>query len=374
MTTTDTTGTPDTTGTAGPTGTTCTADPTGTAGPDGAAGPGARPVRLWTRDLGSCLHGTLATALIHDGHDPVTVLGAPWEFRRRPGAWSSEEYFFLAEPDSLARRLALHHPFESSWHRGEGLDDLREALAAGVLPIAAVDNFHLPFRPAFHDVHAAHLLVVYRITDTEVYVSDAQPPAFQGPIPVADFLASWGSLNPPDDADVFFSASPSGRRWLSTRMAGPVPKPDAAWVGHVIRENTARYRQGTTEPVQTGLAGLRHYLDQLCAVPPGGAAAAEALSELYVISWNIQAQSGLHAEFLRARAVEWQLPELAEAAAGVDAVAHGWTGVRMTGAHARVWDRQRPGELRRHATVLVRRLEAALDLLDLAADALSRRG
>ena len=155
----------------------------------------ATQIRLWTRDLGSCLHGTLATVLLHDGHDPVEVLGAPWEFRRRPGAWTTEEYYFYAEPDSLAKRLALFHPFESTWHRGDGpgdvLDELRDALAAGVLPIAAVDNFHLPFRPAFHDVHAAHLLVVYHITDTDVYVSDAQPPAFQGPIPIADFLRSW---------------------------------------------------------------------------------------------------------------------------------------------------------------------------------------
>nr|8GS1_B Chain B, Azi29 [Streptomyces sahachiroi]8GS1_D Chain D, Azi29 [Streptomyces sahachiroi] len=333
----------------------------------------APPVELWTRDLGSCLHGTLATALIRDGHDPVTVLGAPWEFRRRPGAWSSEEYFFFAEPDSLAGRLALYHPFESTWHRsdGDGVDDLREALAAGVLPIAAVDNFHLPFRPAFHDVHAAHLLVVYRITETEVYVSDAQPPAFQGAIPLADFLASWGSLNPPDDADVFFSASPSGRRWLRTRMTGPVPEPDRHWVGRVIRENVARYRQEPPADTQTGLPGLRRYLDELCALTPGTNAASEALSELYVISWNIQAQSGLHAEFLRAHSVKWRIPELAEAAAGVDAVAHGWTGVRMTGAHSRVWQRHRPAELRGHATALVRRLEAALDLLELAADAVS---
>ncbi|MFE9394007.1 BtrH N-terminal domain-containing protein [Streptomyces flavidovirens] len=345
-----------------------------TTGTTGTTATTAQPVQLWTRDLGSCLHGTLATALIHDGHDPVTVLGAPWEFRRHPGAWSSEEYFFFSEPDSLAKRLALFHPFESTWHRGgDGLDDLREALAAGVLPIAAVDNFYLPFRPAFHDVHAAHLLVVYRITDTEVYVSDAQPPAFQGAIPMADFLASWGSLNPPDDADVFFSASPSGRRWLQTRMAGPAPEPDLDWVGHVIRENVARYRQESTAQTQTGVAGLRHYLDQLCALSPGTDAASEALSELYVISWNIQAQAGLHAEFLRTQSTKWRIRELAEAAAGVDAVAHGWTGVRMTGAHARVWERHRPDELRRHSTELVRRLEVALDQLDLAADALSRR-
>ncbi|WP_055479810.1 BtrH N-terminal domain-containing protein [Sphaerimonospora mesophila] len=334
----------------------------------------AQAIRLWTRDLGSCLHATLATVLLRDGHDPVTVLGAPWEFRRSPGSWTSEEYYFFAEPDSLAKRLALFHPFESTWHRsGEGgLDELRHALAEGVLPIAAVDNYWLPFRPAFHDVHAAHLLVVYDITDTEVFVSDAQPPAFQGAIPIADFLASWGSLNPADDADVFFSASPSGRRWLRALMRGPVPEPGLDWLGHVIRDNLARYRPGSAGDTQTGVAGLRRYLDELYALTPGPDAA-EALSELYVISWNIQAQAGLHAEFLRREGTRWGIRELAEAAAGVDAVAHGWTGVRMTGAHARVWGRHRYDELRAHGAELVRRLEVALDRLELAADAVSRR-
>ncbi|MET7418866.1 BtrH N-terminal domain-containing protein [Dactylosporangium sp. NPDC005555] len=331
-------------------------------------------VRLWTRDLGSCLHGTMATVLLHDGHDPVTVLGAPWEFRRKAGAWTTEEYYYHASPDSLAKRLALYHPFSSTWHqsRDAGLGELRDALAAGVLPIAAVDNFHLPFRPAFHDVHAAHLLVVYRITDTEVFVSDAQPPAFQGPIPIADFLASWGSANPADDGDVFFSASPSDRRWLHARMRGEVPRPDREWVAAAIRENVARYRRPSEGDTLSGVEGLRDYLDELCALPPGSGAAEVALSELYVISWNIQAQAGLHAEFLRRQGVEWRSPDLAEAAARVDAVAHGWTGVRMTGAHSRVWDRHRPAELREHSAELLRRLEVALDQLDRTADAVSR--
>ncbi len=337
-----------------------------------------RQVQLWTRDLGSCLHGTMATVLLHDGHDPVTVLGAPWEFRRRAGAWTTEEYYFHAEPDSLAKRLALFHPFESTWHRserrdGDGLDDLRDALAAGVLPIAAVDNFHLPFRPAFHDVHAAHLLVVYRITDTHVYVSDAQPPAFQGPIPIADFLRSWDSPNPAHDADVFFSSSPSDRRWLHARMRGEAPDTGPDWLARVIRDNVARFRRDSPADPLTGFDGLRRYLRELCSHEPGTDAADVALSELYVISWNIQAQTGLHAEFLRVQGLRHRIPELAEAAARVDAVAHGWTGVRMTGAHSRVWQRHRIDELRSHSAELLRRLEVALEQLDLAADAVSRQ-
>ena len=44
----------------------------------------------------------------------------------------------------------------------------------------------------------------------------------------------------------------------------------------------------------------------------------------------------------------------------------------MTGAHSRVWQRHRADELP-HSAELIRRLEVALEQLDLAADAVSRQ-
>src|SRR5205814_1264318 len=101
-----------------------------------------------------------------------------------------------------ARSIAPHHPLRSRWWRPTDDDDplaeLADRVEDGELPIAAVDNYHLPFRPAYRDVHAAHLVVVYGVERDrdEVLVSDAVPPAFRGAIPAETFLRAWSSANP----------------------------------------------------------------------------------------------------------------------------------------------------------------------------------
>lgn len=73
--------------------------------------------------------------------------------------------------------------------------EVRATLADDRLVIAAVDNFHPPFRPAYGDVHTAHLVVVYGLGETRgvVHVSDAMPPALRGTVPIEEFLRSWSS-------------------------------------------------------------------------------------------------------------------------------------------------------------------------------------
>ena len=170
----------------------------------------AAQVRLWTRQTSAaactgrwrpCCCTTATTrspSWVRRGSSPPR------------GAWTTEEYYYLAEPDSLAEAaravppvrvdLAPQRPQQRRQRRPRRTrrraGRAAQNASPGVLPIAAVDNFHLPFRPAFHDVHAAHLLVVYRITDTDVYVSDAQPPAFQGPIPIATPCAAGTRRTP----------------------------------------------------------------------------------------------------------------------------------------------------------------------------------
>ncbi|HST66657.1 MAG TPA: BtrH N-terminal domain-containing protein, partial [Mycobacteriales bacterium] len=179
------------------------------------------PVRFWYRDLVSCLQATVATVLLRDGHDPLEVLGAAWEFRWIPGDVRSEEFYYPCRyAGDLGRSLAPRHPVRSAWRRpadpADPLAEIRAAVAADRLLVAAVDNFHLPFRPAFGDVHAAHLVVLSGLDERRglVYLSDAMPPAFAGPIPVPDFLAAWSSANPADEQDDFFSDAGIDRRLL----------------------------------------------------------------------------------------------------------------------------------------------------------------
>jgi hypothetical protein len=306
----------------------------------------------------------------------VTVLGAAWDFRYEPGDWSSEEFYYPCAGRPLAEALAPLHPLTSTWHRAptddpDPLRPLRAQLRAGRLPIAAVDNFYLPFRPAFGDVHAAHLLVVYGIDDArgQVLVSDAQPPEFQGPIAIADFLRAWGSANPEDVQDAFFSSSPLDRRWLEVRITGEFPLPTQAWLFEVLAGNAAGLRRPAGGRLWSGLRGVERYVDHVLSKAPGPDGSA-VLEELYVLSWGLQAQADLHAEFLRRHGVAQDLPALREAAAVVDRVAHAWTGFRMTGAHGRLDRPDFGGELAWHGGVLVRAHHEAADALDLALEEL----
>ena len=324
-------------------------------------------VRQWYRDPISCLQSTLATVLLAGGAEPLPVLGLAWEFLFVPGDVRPEEFYYPCRFEGdLARSLAPYHPLHSHWWSpaaGEDpLAELARRVEGGELPIAAVDNYHLPFRPAFHDVHAAHLVVVYAVERErdEVGVSDAQPPAFRGPIPAEDFLAAWSSANPADAGDAFFSDAQIGRRCLSVEVEEPIPPLDADRLRAALRKNLAGF--------VTGLADLARYVDDLEARVL--ADERRPLEELYAFGWGMQAQTYLHGELLRETGAGWSVPELAEAGRAVQEVASAWTGLRMTGGHGLAAPAAAAADLRRHGSRLRRRYEAALEHVARAVESL----
>ena len=324
-------------------------------------------VRQWYRDPVSCLQSTLATVLLAAGAEPLPVLGLRWEFLFVPGDVRPEEFYYPCRFEGdVARSLAPYHPLRSSWwtpaREEDPLAELARRVEGGELPIAAVDNYHLPFRPAFHDVHAAHLVVVYAVDRErdEVAVSDAQPPAFRGSIPAEDFLAAWGSPNPADTEDAFFSDSEIGRRCLSVEIDGPIPRLDAERLRAALAENLTDFA--------TGLAELGRYVDDLEARALAGER--RPLEELYAFGWGMQAQTYLHGELLRETGAGWPVPELAEAGRAVQEVASAWTGLRMTGAHGLAAPAAAAADLRRHGNRLRRRYETALEHVARAVESL----
>ncbi|GII85570.1 hypothetical protein Ssi03_35600 [Sphaerisporangium siamense] len=317
---------------------------------------------LWYRDLISCLQSTLATALLREGHEPLDVLGAHWEFLFKPGDVTSEEFYYpCRHPGDLGRSLAPHHGLTTRWHRpadpADPLEDLRRALADGRWPIIAVDNFHLPFRPAYRDVHAAHLITVYGLDEERAYVGDAMPPAHAGPIPVPALLDAWTSANPKDVQDAFFSDSAIGGRYLTVSVAD-VPETDPAFVGRVLAANIAGFEAARDEAGWGGLAGVRAFVGGLVERAAGGDA--HALEEAYPFGWGMQAQAALHAEFLRSCGTRWKEPVLREAGRLVEDVAHAWTGVRITAAHGRRAPVAAARDLARHGRRLVAAYETAV--------------
>ncbi len=328
----------------------------------------------WYRDLISCLQATFGSLLARAGADPLTVLGAGWRFLHLPGDVRSEEFYYPCPAEEsggadLGAALAPHHELHSRWWQPADEDDpwreVRGTLADDRLVIAAVDNFYLPFRPAYGDVHAAHLVVVYGLDEVRglVYVSDAMPPAFRGAVPIEAFLRSWGSTNPTDVQDAFFSDSQIGRRGLDVRLDAPPPPLTPELLGGFLRTDVAAFTTATS--ARTGLAGFDEFAGELLDRCRAGDAT--ALRELYSFGWGMQAQAALHGELLRRCGREWGDPALAGAGRAVESVAHAWTGLRITGAHGLGDPRAVSADIAHHATVLRGRYAGAVDAVDAAA-------
>lgn len=303
------------------------------------------------------------------GHDPTVVLGANWDFFYVPAEVRREEFYHPSRSDDLARCLAPYHPVASVWHRAAGGDpgnrQISEAIRRGALPIVAVDNYFLPFRPAYLDVHAAHTVVAYGFDEEteEVYVIDSMPPAFDGPMRSVDLEASRHSANPSDGGDAFFTGSPIAARWLEVSLTGPFPPFTMDWLTEVIEANLERFATPAQGPAFSGMSGLARYLSGL----PGRAAGPEgarALQEAYVVGWAIQAGTAMHADFLASAGRRFGSLGLLEAGRLVERVAHDWTGIRMTAAHGLGRPDVAALLLERRARGLVRNQEEALEAID----------
>ncbi|MFF8925486.1 BtrH N-terminal domain-containing protein [Streptomyces koyangensis] len=324
---------------------------------------------LWYRDLISCLQATFGSLLAREGADPLAVLGAGWQFLHLPGDVRSEEFYYPCDGRELGDALAPHHDLSARWWRPADENDVwrevRETLAEDRLVIAAVDNFHLPFRPAYGDVHAAHLVVIYGLDETRgvVYVSDAMPPAFRGAVPIEEFLRSWGSANPTDVQDAFFSDSKIGRRCLDVRLGTQPASLTPELLGGILRTNTEGFTAATS--ARTGVAGYDAFAAELIDRCRAGDAA--ALRELYPFGWAMQAQASLHGELLRRCGRDWDDPALAGAGRAVETVAHAWTGLRFTGAHGLDDPRVAASDIAHHATLLRAAYARAVDAVGAAA-------
>ncbi|MEV7026855.1 BtrH N-terminal domain-containing protein, partial [Kitasatospora sp. NPDC093558] len=262
--------------------------------------PGTYP--QWYEDPLSCLQTTLGSILLEHGLKPVEVLGLACEFAFAPDDVPREEFYRPVQSDrGVAADLCRHHDVESAWTTGRDADDLIELIETHSSVIVAVDNYHLPFRPAFHDVHAAHLVVVpaWRRTPdgaVEFYVSDAQPPAFQGWLAAEHLVNSWTSGNPSDTQDVFFSSSEIGGRVLTTRVRSQREELTDRQVMPALRDNLDRWTTGTAgaaDRVWTGRAGLARFVERL----QESSADPADLRSAYTFGWAMHAQAFLHGPY-----------------------------------------------------------------------------
>lgn len=335
-------------------------------------------VRPWRHDLGHCLHATMGVLLGSHGADPLHVLGAAWGFGYRSGDLRREEYYVPFGATSLLGAMAPHHPVSSRWHRPPDPEtawtQVRDAVKDGRAVAAAVDNFHLPFRPAYRDVHTNHLLTVYGFDDErdEVLLADPVPPRFQGAITRAEFAAARFSANPEDhDRDLFFTRNPIDGRWLEISVGPDLPPWDLDHVRSVISANVAALEGDRTlwdgyaddgAELFGGRRGLARFLDAAAARMRTGDDT-EVVDETFVVAGTVLAETGVHADWLAAAGDTFARPELTEVSRLVERIAHHWSAVRIIVANARADTAAAAGDLERRAEALLADLDRALELL-----------
>ncbi|WP_394823048.1 BtrH N-terminal domain-containing protein [Pendulispora albinea] len=328
-------------------------------------------VRSFRHDLAGCLHACAGTLFAYHGIDVIDALGSGWSFYYRRGDARREEYYYPCPPGiSILQALAPYIDVRSAWcwPDDEGWGPVREQIATFEKPVAvAVDNYHLPFRPAYQDVHANHLLIVYGFDDEEdtVRVLDAVPPFFEGDIPRHVLTAARGSFNPAMHArDRFFTESPIAHRWLSVDIRRRHEPWDHAKRMDVLRRNVARWRAGSPDPAgpsesderdtYSGMAGQARFLADLAD------RLGEAVDEGFIVSGTSLAAAGVHADWLARAANDVDCAELREIARGVQRVAHHWTALRISIAMARELP-DGAGRLRRRARALHEDQQRVLD-------------
>jgi len=330
-------------------------------------------VSFWFHDHASCLQDCIGTVLLYHGKDPVLTLGASWEFHYRAEDFSHEEFYYPAPRPTLAESMMPFHPVRSTWHRSDDAAAawmaVKQVVADGQPVIVADDNYYLPFRPAFGDIHAAHLVVTYGFDEEadEVYLLDSTPPVFQGAIAVRDFLAARSSTVPREgEQDFFFSGTPIANRWLHLEVGAGFPELTREWVSEVVAANVRGFRE-TRETASgaalSGLAGLGRYLRGVCE-RAAGAEGGRALEELHLVAYAYQAEVSLHADFLMeaGRRLGWY--ELAEVGRQVGFLAGSWTALRMLGGHGFAEGLDVIDRMALRASQLVLEQERVLDRLE----------
>jgi hypothetical protein len=293
-------------------------------------------VHPWRHDLAGCLHACAATLLRFHGVPPLDALGSAWGFYYPPDDYRQEEYYFPCPPGrSLLKTLAPYYPVRSQWHQPadavEGWEQVRARIAAGRPAAVAVDNFHLPFRPAYHDVHSNHLVVVYGFDDETgtVRVLDSVPPRFDGDIALADLTAARDSSNPVEgDRDMFFADQRIGNRWLAADADPPEPAGRDRVCDH-LRRNVSGF--AAAEPHQ-GMAALRGFLS---GMEQRLAAGEQVSDELFVVAGTALATSALHADWLMLAGRTYGEPTWTELGRQVERIAHHWTAIRIMAALTR---------------------------------------
>lgn len=298
-------------------------------------------VSLWRHELCECMYNCVGTVLLHYKQNPTFVLGAVWDFYYPPGDVRHEEYYYPCRWPSLVSSLAPYHPITSQWHEPvdaeQGWHEVKEAVQQGKPVIVAVDNYYLPFRPAYTDVHTNHLIVLYGFDEDAncAYVLDASPPSFSGPLRLEELHAARNSQNiAVHERDMFYTNAPIANRWLDIELHGPFPEITKEWVVDILAQNLQRFRSPSESTVFSGIDGMKQYFMDIYDRATGDNGAT-AMEELAMVSDVLFQSTAVHADFLAAVGARLNWHQLVEVARQVERLAHHSVAIRAMAARGR---------------------------------------
>jgi len=337
-------------------------------------------VPLYYHEVASCLYYVLGSVFKHHGYDRLELaLGAVWDFFFREGEEERYEFCFPGPGATLAENLFPYLGVEADWRLesdpARAWQAVKERLDGGEPVVVAVDNFYLPFRPAFGDVHTNHLLVVYGYDEAQglACVLDATPPAYKGPLGLEDLDRARGSLNPREcDRHMFFAQTPIAYRWLDMRFPPQPRRVDEALMRQALADNLARMRAlSDKKDLLLGLAGIRDLAGRIRALarPDGLAGAVEEAEEITAfIFGRMLGPRTLHADFLYNAACVLGDPRVRRAARDLEIAAHSWVAARiMLGKGCKGDLADMAGRVAQRVEAIADREEAALEQLEAAA-------
>lgn len=240
----------------------------------------------------SSLFINLEALLAVEDNDTVETalrLGARWNFGRPANGVSLAEYSW---PFPYVGRLPSRTGLRLLTSRG--IDSLRQHVAVGGAAIAAVDSFHLPYRPAYRRVHSGRTVLVRHDSAETVWVVDKWPPEYSGPLPWSVLAEAMVSEVPFDPLrEPVFSGHPTGELWFSAEAAPLSFTHDpGTWVLDLLTELLEEAStDGEEAQGHFGLGAFSDFIDQVAlafdtsaGVPPERA------------SWRRQASLVLRAE------------------------------------------------------------------------------
>ncbi|NUT50852.1 MAG: hypothetical protein HOV94_26620 [Saccharothrix sp.] len=222
----------------------------------------------WTPSVNTLYRNIEVLAATHCPRSHQLRLGPRWGFGLPTGEVTGlTEYSFPLHPDGdLPGLLRRRGGLVIGCHDDPSGDALHEHLRdTGEPAVVVVDSYHLPYRPAFGQVHSSRTIIVAPARDGHVLVDDCWEPTFRGLLRRDDLDAARRSVAAADPAlEPVFSGVAGPAQWF-TVAAEEVPVPDPRrWACQLVDElvadiTTTRHAAGA----RFGLDALRELVELL---------------------------------------------------------------------------------------------------------------